>query len=227
MVNMFDRDTLDTIRKILENYPDRIIDVLNSLNENQFKSKEWLIEKLNEYPHHFRYKTIDKKLDICLLASWYGLLAYMLVDKFKLKQINNIDCFDFDPKAKHVAKKLWKKIDNDNIKNSKLTYIKFIEQDIIDIEKTQNKKLKEYPVVICTSCEHLEQKVINDTINKLDQHSLVALQSNNYKEINEHINCSDSLEDFANLYVSKLKNIKIYEKDFIKYKRFMIIGTKI
>ena len=55
----------------------------------------------------------------------------------------------------------------------------------------------------------------------------MVLQSNNYKEINEHINCSDSLEDFANLYVSKLRNIKIYQKDFVKYKRFMIIGTKI
>ena len=32
---MFDRDTLDTIRRIVDNYPDRIIDVLNSINENQ------------------------------------------------------------------------------------------------------------------------------------------------------------------------------------------------
>ena len=84
---MFDRDTLDTIRRIVDNYPDRIIDVLNSINENQFKSKDWLIEKLNEYPHHFKYKTLDKKIDICLLASWYGLLAYKLIDKFQLKKI--------------------------------------------------------------------------------------------------------------------------------------------
>ena len=155
------------------------------------------------------------------MASWYGLLAYKMIDKFKLKQIANIDCIDFDPKSKSVAKKLWKKIDTDNLKNSKLAYVKFIEQDIKDIKDLN------YPVVVCTSCEHLEQKVINDTINKLEQHTLVVLQSNNYKEINEHVNCSDSLEDFANLYVSKLRNMKIYQKDFIKYKRFMIIGTKI
>ena len=221
MVNMFDRDTLNTIRRLLDNYPDRIVDVLNSLSENQLNSKDWLIEKLNEYPHHFKYKSLDKKINICLLASWYGLLAYLMIDKFKLKQIANIDCIDFDPKSKSVAKKLWKKIDTDNLKNSKLAYVKFIEQDIKDIKDLN------YPVVVCTSCEHLEQKVINDTINKLEQHTLVVLQSNNYKEINEHINCSDSLEDFANLYVSKLRNIKIYQKDFVKYKRFMIIGTKI
>ena len=218
---MFDRDTLNTIRRLLDNYPDRIVDVLNSLSENQYSSKDWLIEKLNEYPHHFKYKSLDKKINICLLASWYGLLAYKMIDNFKLKQIANIDCIDFDPKSKSVAKKLWKKIDTDNLKNGKLAYVKFIEQDIKDIKDFN------YPIVICTSCEHLEQKVINDTINKLEQHTLVVLQSNNYKEINEHVNCSDNLDDFANLYVSKLRNIKIYQKDFIKYKRFMLIGTKI
>ena len=218
---MFDRDTLDTIRRIVDNYPDRIIDVLNSINENQFKSKDWLIEKLNEYPHHFKYKTLDKKIDICLLASWYGLLAYRLIDKFQLKKINNIDCFDFDPKAKSVAKKIWKKIDADNLKNGKLTYVKFIEQDINDIKQFN------YPVVILTSCEHLNQKDIDSIISKINEHTLIVLQSNNYKEINEHINCVDTKEDFANQYVSKLRNMKIYEKDFKKYKRFMIIGTKI
>ena len=30
--------------------------------------------------------------------------AYRLIDKFQLKKINNIDCFDFDPKSKSVAK---------------------------------------------------------------------------------------------------------------------------
>ena len=73
----------------------------------------------------------------------------------------------------------------------KLTYIKFIEQDINDIKDLN------YPLVICTSCEHLEQKLIDNTIDKLEQHALVVLQSNNYKEVNEHINCVDTKEDFV------------------------------
>jgi len=221
MENMFDRDTLNTVKRILDNYPDRVMDLLNSLSENQYASKDWLIEKLNEYPHHFRYKTLDKKIDICVLASWYGLLAYRLIEKCTLKKIANIDCIDYDPLAKVVAKKLWKKIDADNLKNGLLTYVKFIEKDIKDIEQL------DYPVVICTSCEHLDQGTIYDIISKCEEHTLVVLQSNNYKDINEHINCVDTVEDFANQYVSKLRNIKFYEKDFIKYKRFMVIGTKI
>ena len=40
MVNMFDRDTLNTIRRLIDNYPDRIVDVLNSLSKNQYSSKK-------------------------------------------------------------------------------------------------------------------------------------------------------------------------------------------
>ena len=86
---MFDRNTLDTIKRMLDGNTDRIVDILNSLSANQYSSKDWLIEKLNEYPHHYRYKTLDKKIDITLLASWYGLLAYRLIDKFQLKKIIN------------------------------------------------------------------------------------------------------------------------------------------
>lgn len=217
---MFDRNTLDTFKMLLEKYPDRIMDLYNSFSTNQYASKDWLIEKLNEYPHHYKCKTLDKRVNICLLASWYGLLAYRMIEKFELKKIGNIDCIDFDPKTKSIAKRLWKKTEADNLKNGKLTYVKFIEQDIKDIEKL------EYPIVVCTSCEHLEQDIIYDTINKLEEHTLVVLQNNNYKEVMEHVNTVDTLDNFANQYVSKLRNIKMYEKDFIKYKRFMIIGTK-
>ena len=205
----------------MDKCPDRIMDVLDSLSENQLASKQWLIDKLNEYPHHFKCKTLDKKIDVSILASWYGLLAFMMIDKFTLKKIGNIDCIDFDPLAKSVAKKLWQKTDADNLKNGKLTYVKFIEKDLKEIKGLST------PIVICTSCEHLEQDTIFDTISKLEEHTLVVLQNNNYKEISQHINCVETAEDFANQYVGKLRNIKFYEKDFVKYKRFMVIGTKI
>jgi hypothetical protein len=218
---MLDRNTLDIIKRLLDSYPDRIMDVLDSLNANQHASKDWLVEKLNEYPHYYKDRTLDKRIDISILGSWYGLLAYRLLEKFTVKKIGNIDCIDFDPKAKDVAKRLWQKTDADNLKNGQLAYVKFIEQDIMHIKEINSH------VVICTSCEHLAQDTINDTIGKLEEHTLVVLQSNNYKEIGQHINCVDTVEDFANQYVGKLKNIKFYEKDFVKYKRFMVIGTKI
>lgn len=218
---MFDRDTLRTFKRLLDKCPDRIMDALDSLSKNQFESKDWLVEELNKYPYHYRYKTLDKKIDICVLASWYGLLAYRLLDNFTLKKINNVDCIDYDPQAKAVAKTIWHQQHTENLKKGKLSYVKYIEQDIKDVKNLN------YPIVICTSCEHLDQDTIYDTISKLEKDTLVVLQSNNYREVAQHINCVDTMEHFANQYVGKLRNIKFYEKDFVKYKRFMVIGTKI
>ena len=52
----------------------------------------------------------------------------------------------------------------------------------------------------------------------------MCLQSNNYYEVDSHINCKDSLEDFVsslplkNILYSGQKNYKN------KYDRFMVIG---
>ena len=44
---MFDRDTLKTVKRILDNYPDRVMDLLNSLSENQYEIKDFFIVNLN------------------------------------------------------------------------------------------------------------------------------------------------------------------------------------
>ena len=46
---MFDINTIEVIKKIYNDYPNRLKDVLTSLSERQQISKEWLVEKLNEY----------------------------------------------------------------------------------------------------------------------------------------------------------------------------------
>ena len=52
----------------------------------------------------------------------------------------------------------------------------------------------------------------------------IVLQSNNYYELKEHINCSSSLDQF--IKKSNLTDILIAEElQLQKYKRFMIMGT--
>ena len=77
---MFDRDTLDMVKRLLEKCPDRIIDVIDSLSTNQYASKEWLIEKLNEYPHHFKCKTLDKNISVSIFRQLVWSIG-TLVDK--------------------------------------------------------------------------------------------------------------------------------------------------
>ena len=81
-------------------------------------------------------------------------------------------------------------------------------------------------IVINTSCEHLEQQTIYDNIEKCPSGTLIVLQSNNYDKIQEHINTVKDLQEFVSQYQSHLINISMYEKDFLDYKRFMIIGIK-
>ena len=98
----------------------------------------------------------------------------------------------------------------------------FVEMDIKDLEIAE----KSFSIIINTSCEHMEQEIINQTIAKAPKETLFVLQSNNYIEIDEHINCSASLQDFADKFKDNLKNVKMYELDMEKYTRFMLIGAK-
>ena len=222
MEDMFDIKTIEVIKKIYYDYPNRLKDVLTSLSERQQISKEWLVEKLNEYKHPYRNKLKGGDLTITILCCWYGMLAYKLVEKFKQK-IFRIHCVDFDFKSKRINKRLFRKIDNENLRKGILTQIKFWERDIKDFP---DKEYSESDIVINTSCEHLHQQTIYDTIDKLERGTLVVLQSNNYHKLQEHINTVKDLQEFVSQYQSRLINIEMYEKDFLEYKRFMILGLK-
>jgi len=222
MEDMFDIQTIEVVKKILKDYPTRLKDVLNSLSERQQASKEWLVEKLNEYKHPYRNKLKDNDLTITILCCWYGMLAYKLVEKFNRK-IFRIHCVDYDPRSKRIHTRLFRKIDNENLNKGILTHIKFWERDIKDLP---DKEYSKSDIVINTSCEHLDQQTIYDTIDKTERGTLIVLQNNNYHKLQEHINTVKDLQEFVSQYQSRLINIEMHEKDFLEYKRFMILGLK-
>jgi len=76
--------------------------------------------------------------------------------------------------------------------------------------------------VINTSCEHVEN--FSNWYDKVPQGRLVVLQSNNYFEHDEHINCVDSLEEFKKQCPMDI--VFSGELELPLYKRFMLIGYK-
>jgi hypothetical protein len=77
--------------------------------------------------------------------------------------------------------------------------------------------------IINTSCEHIAN--FEDWYSLIPVGKLMILQTNDYFEIEDHVNCSASLQDFANqtpmaqcLYQGVI--------DLGKYRRFMRIGVK-
>ena len=189
---------MDTILKVIDKVTTdkQVKSIINSINDNQEKSKNWLVEKSIEY------FTFFDKPKICIAAGWYGSLA----DKLKEHIDNGILSFDKDPQCKTIGRKLYKDV---TFATAEIEYFNF----------------KTYDIVICTSCEHLEQKVIDDMFKTIKKGTLVILQSNNYIQIEDHINCHNNVVDFE----KTLKLDKILYKGTLKldkYDRYMVVGIK-
>ena len=182
----------------------RIYDIVNSLDKNQIKSKEWLVNTLIEY-----LPEINKKYPrIFIAGGWYGLTAAIL--KQKLNVYNDIISCDIDPMTKSIGERLT---------NKQRVFFKI---DNAVSHFIQNRK--DYNILINTSCEHMEQDDLEFMCDARVERTIVCFQSNNYHEIDSHINCHDSLSDFIDSL--SLKNI-IYKNEQIlpNCTRYMVIGS--
>jgi hypothetical protein len=77
--------------------------------------------------------------------------------------------------------------------------------------------------IINTSCEHIEN--FESWYSKIPDGKIVVLQTNNYSELKEHINCSTSLIEFAKQ--TPMARV-FYEGELClkDYTRYMRIGIK-
>ena len=93
---------MDTILKVIDKVTmdKQVKSIINSINDNQEKSKNWLVEKSIEY------FTFFDKPKICIAAGWYGSLAY----KLKEHIASEIITFDKDPQCQVIGEQLYKGI---------------------------------------------------------------------------------------------------------------------
>lgn len=180
----------------------RFKDVLDSFSEGQYKSKLWAVEELEKH--------ITDAHNACLIiGGWYGFFSHILCDRGFKNQVKNID---LDPICKIIGKKL-----------CLFDKISFETGDGLNIFFNE-KRNTEYKIVVCTACEHIDSEELYFALGNKHENMIVCLQSNNYYEVNSHINCHDTLEDFIeslplkNILYSGTKNYKN------KYDRFMVIG---
>ena len=78
-------------------------------------------------------------------------------------------------------------------------------------------------IIVNTSCEHIEQQDLNLICKLKKKHALICFQSNNYEDIDSHINCHNSLGDF----VDSLKLEKVlFQSELARenYARYMVVG---
>ena len=173
-------------------------DLLDSFSPNQFKSKERIIK-------HIRDQLILRTdSEIVILGGWYGSI---LIPAFK--EVKRITLIDKDEKVISIAKnRLFNHYKN----------VDFITSDVFHNDRKG--RIQNADLIINTSCEHMpSMKKL-----ELDSNAYFAFTSNNMYDIEGHINCVSSIEEFK---WQLPDNAKILKEDRIvddRGTRFILIG---
>jgi hypothetical protein len=165
----------NAVRMINESEKNKLLD---AFWDTQLSSKSWLIENL--------YNHINKPSNIYIFGGWVGTLASMLLQqKFFIKRVFSID---IDHWCQQYANIICKPYAG--------TKFESITADMAMYEYDSN-----YPpdVVINTSTEHVSQETYDSWYDNIPKNTLVVVQGNNFFECDQHIRCSENIENFLTL----------------------------
>ena len=176
---------------------------LESFWKGQINSKVWLINYLEKYQQNLPY-------NILLCGGWNGVLATLLFNSEL--DITRVTSMDIDSKCESVA----------NIMNKDYEIQGRFQSITSDMVLYNN--YDKHNLIINTVCEHMTPTQYNEWLAKLPSNKRIVLQSNDFFDCEEHVNCKQSLEEFekdCGLVVDSSASLSTK-----KYNRFMIIGHK-
>jgi hypothetical protein len=197
---------------------DEADNIEDAMSVGQVKSKLWMIDKI---------KATGVDLGkVFLLAGWYGIPAYFLLKECKTEQVFS---FDIDDSCWSIAERINKNFTLDNWKFKATTEdvynINFAGHDFTTkrANGTQEKLWCRPDTIICTSVEHLDN--FPEWVGNIQPGQLCIFQSNNYNELDEHINCHNTVDEL--LEQSGLNKVLYADSiNLTKYDRHMVIGYK-
>ena len=197
-------------------------DLNEFLSRGQIKSKMWLITELI-------LGTGNAKLDnVIFYGGWYNFLAY---DFFRSLNVDKIYSLDVNPDVISPSKRLCYQEAKDerflpkSINVNKIVWAEGtmripVDQSVDNPSEywdlTDNASL-----IVNTSCEHMD----NTWYDNIPKGTLVALQTNDYFDNDQHINCCKDLNDAKSKYPMTSIMYSGTLETFL-YNRFMLIGTK-
>ena len=216
-MNLHNSSFFDNFGQLLNKYPN--IKLNDLFSKGQMQSKRWLVNELAK---------LDLNLGLTFIcAGWYGSLATFLLES-NIK-IDKIRSFDIDPTCAEIAdtfNRSWV-IDNWKFKASTLDIMEMKDYPIEYITRKfdgTEVKLCEIPnTIINTSAEHI--KDFTAWYDCIPKNTIVVIQNNNYRKIEEHVNCVETKEDLS-LQTPMSKCLFLGELQLAKYTRFMKIGIK-
>ncbi len=198
---------LNLLKNIMEEVRENK-DLLDSLSPNQFKSKLTLVN------HVKSLKILNENSEIVIFGSWYGSI---LIPAF-YNDVKKITAIDLD--AKVISKAKYKIFKDYNVD--------FITGDVFESFRESYKTAN---LFINTSCEHMKpmkewgpEPQYKNPWSKRISGSYFAYTSNNMYDIEGHINCVSSIEEFK---YQLPDNAKVLIEDKIRDERgtrFLLVG---
>jgi len=176
----------------------------DSISNGQYQSKKWLIDSLKEVKFDW-----NEPLHVEIIGGWFGYpLIEMLQNVIDIKQI---DFYEIDETCKNVLAQ----------------YINHFEPEykiaVFD-DFFERKEIRRRQLIINTSAEHMDDIVqMKKYYKHYPSYPVLALQSNNYFEIDDHVNCVNSVDelieknDIKKVYFSGTNELPLYN-------RYMVIG---
>ena len=174
----------------------------DSVSQGQYESKLWLNEKLEKF-------ISMPELHIDIIGSWFGFpLIEMLANAFDIKQI---DLYDIDEDCHKVTAQYINHFDCD----FKIVQFK---------DFFERKEMRRRHLIINTSSEHMSDIVLMKEYYKdYPVKPILAIQSNNYFDVEDHINCVKEVDEL--IEKNQIKNVLYKGKHSLPlYDRFMVIG---
>jgi len=172
-------------------------------SRGQMQSKLWLLDILE-------LAVSNKRLgNVVLYGGWYGTVNLMLHERFNVKHTYNLE---IDTMSRQLSTSF----------NEGLPFTA-VNADVTALAWEDNKLggIISANTIINTSSEHMN----DDWFHNIPDGKLVVLQTNDYFDCNQHVNCVLNLEaaqekyQFSNLLYSGELQTQLYN-------RFMLIGVK-
>ncbi len=195
----FDENIYMKVGKYVKNnHPSYIDSHRDSLSQGQLDSKFWLVDEL------VKLKWEDQ-MHIEIIGGWFG---FPLIEMLSYLPIKQIDVYDKDPVCVDIMAQYV------NAMNMPFRIVSF--GDYFERKEKRRRQL-----IINTSSEHMED--ITCMREWYKGNPVVAVQSNDFYSIEDHINCVQNEDELVEKM--NLKEV-IYKgrRSQPQYTRFMAIG---
>lgn len=174
----------------------------DSISNGQYQSKILLIEELKKVK-------ITQPAHIEIIGGWFGYPFIEMLES--ILDIKQIDFYELDETCKKV---LAQYIGHFEPKYKIAMFDDYFER----------KELRRRQLIINTSSEHMEDIVkMKQYYKNYPEYPILAIQSNDYYEIEDHINCVENEQEI----IKKNKINKVFyagKNELPLYNRFTVIG---